>query len=78
MDKSGAPELDIHLSVQLTRIEAEGLAYLCRVMEWKDLVEYGQNIEEATLARYALAKLRFALADAGFSAILRDEEGNLG
>lgn len=78
MDKPGAPELDCHLSVQLSRTEAEGLAYLCRVLEWEDLVKNSQNIEQATAARYALAKLRFALSDAGFSAMPSDESGNLG
>lgn len=78
MDTSGTPEFDLHLSVHLSRVEAEGLAHLCHLMEWKYLAEHSQRLGQATEARYALAKLRFALADAGFSAMPKDEGGNLG
>lgn len=39
MDTSGTPEFDLHLSVHLSRFEADGLAHLCHLMEWRYLAE---------------------------------------
>lgn len=58
-----------HLSIHLTAFEAEGLAHLCHLMEWDYLAEHSDTPEHLLEARYALAKLRFALSDAGFSAM---------
>ena len=67
-DKSTAPELHL-LSLHLTVPEAAGLAHLCHVLEWNYLAEHTDTLENIMEARYALAKLRFALADAGFIAM---------
>lgn len=67
-NESSAPELRL-LSIHLTVPEAEALAHLCHVMEWNYLAEHTDAPELIIEARYALAKLRFALSDAGFSAM---------
>lgn len=64
---------DLCISLHLSEPEAHGLADLCHVLGWEFLAEHellsGQTIE----ARYALAKLRFALSDAGFPAMPEKE-----
>ncbi|PKO28464.1 MAG: hypothetical protein CVU32_00790 [Betaproteobacteria bacterium HGW-Betaproteobacteria-5] len=60
---------DFTLSIQLSSTEAEGLAHLCHVLDWEFLAENSRIVDQAMEARYALAKLRFALSDAGFSAM---------
>lgn len=57
------------LSVLLTPMEAKGLAHLCHILDWEFLAEHSRITDQAMEARYALAKLRFALSDAGFSAM---------
>lgn len=70
--ESFAPELHL-LSIKLTAQEAEGLAHLCHVMEWNYLAEHTDTPAHVIEARYALAKLRFALSDAGFSESPRNQ-----
>lgn len=71
---SGIPPLpEIHLSLHLTAFEAEGLAHLCHLMEWNHLSEHSDTPAQVIEARYALAKLRFALSDAGFPAMPNNE-----
>jgi hypothetical protein len=60
---------ELSLSIRLTPMEAEGLAQLCHVLDWEFLAEHSSIADKAMEARYALAKLRFALSDAGFSAM---------
>ena len=67
--ESSNPQKDLELSIHLTKMEAEGLAHLCHILDWEFLAEHSQIASEAMEARYALAKLRFALSDAGFSAM---------
>jgi hypothetical protein len=59
----------LSVSIHLNTMEAEGLAHLCRILEWEFLAGHSQLAQHAMEARYALAKLRFALSDAGFSAM---------
>lgn len=59
----------LHLSINLSHWEAEGLAHLCHMLDWEFLTEHSLVAEQAMEARYALAKLRFALSDAGYSAM---------
>jgi len=60
---------DLNLSIQLSTTEAEGLAHLCHILDWEFLAEHSSIAGQAMEARYALAKLRFALSDAGFPAM---------
>ena len=60
---------DLNLSIQLSTTEAEGLAHLCHILDWEFLAEHSSIACQAMEARYALAKLRFALSDAGFPAM---------
>lgn len=66
------PERLVQLTILLSRYEAEGLAHLCRILDWDYLFEHSQITEQATEARYALAKLRFALSDGGFVAMPKE------
>lgn len=67
--ESSSQQNDLILSIQLSPMEAEGLAHLCHILDWEYLAEHSRIAGQAMEARYALAKLRFALSDAGFSAM---------
>lgn len=67
--ESSNHQTDLNLSVLLTPMEAEGLAHLCHILDWEFLSEHSRIADQAMEARYALAKLRFALSDAGYSAM---------
>lgn len=69
MSSVNSPPPEFHLSLRLTASEVEGLAYLCQLMEWNCLAQHSDTPAHLIEARYALAKLRFALADAGFAAM---------
>lgn len=68
MDSSNNQDY-MSLSVLLTPMEAEGLAHLCHILDWEFLSEHSHIAGQAMEARYALAKLRFALNDAGYLAM---------
>lgn len=70
--ESSNHQKDLNLSIQLSTMEAEGLAHLCHILDWEFLAEHSRVADQAMEARYALAKLRFALSDAGFSAMPSD------
>lgn len=55
--------------MSLSPVEARGLAHLCSILEWSVLAEHCETDSLVMDARYALAKLRFALSDAGYSAM---------
>lgn len=65
--ESSTQQKDLSLSIQLSPMEAKGLAHLCHILDWAFLAEHSSIADQAMEARYALAKLRFALSDAGFS-----------
>ncbi|PKO92014.1 MAG: hypothetical protein CVU16_07555 [Betaproteobacteria bacterium HGW-Betaproteobacteria-10] len=67
--ESSTQQKDLSLSIQLSPMEAKGLAHLCHILDWEFLAQHSSITDQAIEARYALAKLRFALADAGFSAM---------
>jgi len=67
--ESSSQQNDLRLSIYLSPMEAEGLAHLCHVLDWEFLVEHSRIADQALEARYALAKLRFALSDAGYTAM---------
>lgn len=68
MDSSNHQDY-MSLSVLLTPMEAKGLAHLCQILDWEFLAEHSRIAGQAEEARYALAKLRFALSDAGYLAM---------
>jgi hypothetical protein len=59
----------MHLSIHLSETEAEGLAHLCKIMDWDFLHLHTEGNVEVMKARYAFARLRFALSDAGYEAM---------
>lgn len=77
MDSSNQQK-DLNLSIHLTMMEAEGLAHLCHILDWNFLAKHSQIADQAMKARYALAKLRFALSDAGYAAMpIKTVENNI-
>lgn len=60
---------DLWLSLHFNHAEASGLAELCHLLEWEFLTQYPELGPHAIEIRCALAKMRFALSDAGFYAM---------
>ncbi|WP_284187482.1 hypothetical protein [Zoogloea oryzae] len=69
MSSSGNSHPEFFLPLHLISSKAEGLAHLFHVMEWSRLEEHSDSSTRTIEARYALAKLRFALSGAGYLAM---------
>lgn len=63
----------ISLTLKLSPEEASALSLLCRQLDWPALNGYSPDHAERVNLRFALAALRFALSDAGYSANLLGE-----